>query len=102
MKGSRPRSVRQQQFESAYLYGAVCPATGATEPIIAPYASSEYLKSISEATEFGRYALIIMDGAGWHQQKLTEGFDNLSILKLPPYPPRTQPCRTSVGMASSK
>lgn len=95
LKGSRPRSVRQQQFESAYLYGAVCPATGATEAIIAPYASSEYmlehLKLISEATEFGRYALIIMDGAGWHQQKLTEGFDNLSILKLPPYSPELNP-----------
>ncbi|MGI2170246.1 transposase [Shewanella sp. MF05960] len=62
---------------------------------MAPYASSEYmlehLKLISEATEFGRYALIIMDGAGWHQQKLTEGFDNLSILKLPPYPPELNP-----------
>ena len=30
-KGTRPRAVRQQQFESAYLYGAVCPATGTTE-----------------------------------------------------------------------
>jgi hypothetical protein len=73
LKGSRPRSVRQQQFESAYLYGVVCPATGATEAIIAPYASSEYLKLISEATEFGRYALIIMDGTGWHQQKTNGG-----------------------------
>ena len=39
-KGTRPRAVRQQQFESAYLYGAVCPATGATEAIIAPHANS--------------------------------------------------------------
>ncbi|GIU14975.1 hypothetical protein TUM4641_35300 [Shewanella morhuae] len=34
-KGTRPRAVRQHQFESAYLYGTVCPATGATEAIIA-------------------------------------------------------------------
>lgn len=27
-KGSRPRVVRQQQFEAAYVFGAVCPADG--------------------------------------------------------------------------
>lgn len=32
-----------------------------------------------------------MDGAGWHQQALTEGFDNLSIIKLPPYSPEINP-----------
>jgi hypothetical protein len=94
-KGTRPRAVRQQQFESAYLYGAECPATGTTEAIIAPHANSEYmwehLTLISEATESGRHALVIMDGAGWHQQDLTENFDNLSILKLPPYSPELNP-----------
>jgi hypothetical protein len=88
-KGTRPRAVRQQQFQSAYLYGAVCPATCATQAIIAPHANSEYMSEhltlISEATELGRHALVIMDGAAWHQQDLTEDFDNLSILKLPPY-----------------
>jgi len=46
----------------------VCPATGATEAIIAPHDNSEYmwehLKLISEATGSGRHALVIMDGAG--------------------------------------
>jgi hypothetical protein len=87
-KGTRPRAVKQQQFESAYLFGAVCPATGATEAIIAPFANSDYLyehlKLISAATEFGRHALVIMDGAGWHQQDVADDVDNLSILKLPP------------------
>ncbi|SUI83924.1 Uncharacterised protein [Shewanella morhuae] len=66
-KGTPPRAVRQQQFESAYLYGAVCPATGATEAIIAQHVNSEdmyqHLKLTSAATTFGRHALIIMDGA---------------------------------------
>ena len=30
-KGTRPRAVKQQQFEYAYLFGVVCPATGDTE-----------------------------------------------------------------------
>ncbi len=37
MKGCRPRAVKQQQFDYAYLFGAVCPATGETEALIAPY-----------------------------------------------------------------
>lgn len=35
-KGSRPRAVKQQQFDYAYLFGAICPSTGRTEAIIAP------------------------------------------------------------------
>ena len=94
-KGTRPRAVKQQQFESAYLFGAVCPATGATEAILAPFANSDYmhehLKLISAATEFGRHALVIMDGAGWHQRDLADDVDNLSIVKLPPYSPELNP-----------
>ncbi|MDO6557550.1 IS630 family transposase, partial [Colwellia sp. 4_MG-2023] len=40
-KGTRPRVVRQQQFEYAYLFGAICPATGATEAIISPLSNSD-------------------------------------------------------------
>ncbi|WP_059364695.1 hypothetical protein [Pseudoalteromonas sp. '520P1 No. 423'] len=35
-KGSRPRAVKQQQFQYANLFGAICPATGATEAIVTP------------------------------------------------------------------
>ena len=42
-KGSRPRAVKQQQFEYAYLFGAVCPATGETEALIAPWVSKEII-----------------------------------------------------------
>ena len=94
-KGSRPRVVRQQQFECAYLFGAVCPATGATEAIIAPYSNSEimteHMSLISQRTAPERHALVIMDGAGWHQQHTVEKFENVSILKLPPYSPELNP-----------
>ena len=94
-KGTRPRAVRQQQFESAYLFGAVCPATGKTEAIIAPFANSEYmhehLKLISQATKQGRHAVVVMDGAGWHQKGMVVEFDNLTIIRLPPYSPELNP-----------
>jgi len=39
-KGSRPRVVKQQQFDYAYLFGTVCPATDEPEALIAPIRQS--------------------------------------------------------------
>jgi hypothetical protein len=35
-KGTRPRKVRQQQFISAYIYGASCASTGESFGLIFP------------------------------------------------------------------
>ena len=90
-KGSRPRVVKQQQFEYAYLFGAVCPATGETEALIAPWVNKEimqqHLELISKRTEPERHAVVIMDGAGWHTDDIAKDIVNLSIIKLPPYSP---------------
>jgi transposase len=93
--GSRPRAIKQQQFEYAYLFGAVCPATGETEALITPYVNKEimikHLALISKKTRPGRHAVVIMDGAGWHTNDIDTEFDNLSIMKLPPYSPELNP-----------
>ena len=64
--GTRPRVVQQQQFEYAYMFGAVCPATGETEAIITPFVNKDimrqHLKQISDKTRSGRYTIVIMDG----------------------------------------
>ena len=90
-KGTRPRAVRQQQFEYAYLFGAVCPSNGQTQAIIAPCSNGDIMKEhlalISQNTAPERYAVVIMDGASWHQSYLADDFDNLCIIKLPPYSP---------------
>jgi len=94
-RGSRPRAVKQQQYEYAYLFGAVCPATGETEALITPWVNKdimiEHLSLISKKTKPGHYAIVIMDGAGWHTKDIDAEFDNLSIIKLPPYSPELNP-----------
>ena len=94
-KGTRPRAVRQQQFTYAYLFGAVCVTNGNTEAVIAPISNmdvmSSHLSLISQATKDGRHAVVIMDGASWHQEYLDDSFDNLSIIRLPPYSPELNP-----------
>ncbi|MBG0756673.1 transposase [Vibrio cidicii] len=94
-KATRPRAVKQQQFEYAYLFGSVCPARGIGEAMIVPWVNKEimieHLKQISANTEKGRHAVIIMDGASWHTNDIAEPFSNVSIIKLPPYSPELNP-----------
>ncbi|WP_158970245.1 IS630 family transposase [Paraglaciecola sp. L3A3] len=94
-KGSRPRAVKQQQFEYAHLFGAVCPATGETEALITPVVNKDimrqHLQLISNRTQLDRYAVVIMDGAGWHTDDIAHDLDNVSIIKLPPYSPELNP-----------
>lgn len=87
-KGSRPQVVKQQQFESALIYGAVCPATGKTE---AKDVMRKPLQLISNTTEDGRYAVVIADRASWHMGDIASEFRNLSIIPLLSYSPGLNP-----------
>nr|WP_194868968.1 IS630 family transposase [Pseudoalteromonas sp. PPB1] len=95
-KGSRPRVVKQQQFEYAYLFGAVCPTTGKTEALISPLVNKDvmycHLKQISQSTQPGRMAVVVMDRAAWHfKDGVVEGLKNVVIIRLPPYSPELNP-----------
>ena len=69
-KGTRPRAVKQQQFEYTYLFGSICPSKGISEAIVVPWVNKdimiEHLKQISTVTEKGRHAVVVIDVAGWH------------------------------------
>lgn len=94
-RGTRPRAVKQQQFEYAYLFGSVCPSRGIGEALVVPWVNKEimltHLQQISQVTEKGRHAVVIMDGASWHTDDIAKDIDNLSIIKLPPYSPELNP-----------
>jgi hypothetical protein len=94
--GSRPAMVRDNRHDSAYLYGAICPARGVGAAIIMPAANTEgmneHLKEIGTQVAPGAQCLLVCDGAGWHQTGETlEVPDNITLLKLPPYAPELNP-----------
>jgi hypothetical protein len=72
-RGSRPRLTRQQQFEYAYIFGAVCPArsqsVGLVLPVSNSFAMKEHLREIANAVPEGRHAVVILEGASWHTTK---------------------------------
>ena len=48
-----------------------------------------HMEEISKAVPEGRHAVVVMDGALWHQPSLDK--DNVTMLKLPPYSPELNP-----------
>ena len=94
--GSRPPMVRDNRHDTAYIFGAICPARAVGAAIITPTVSTEcmnlHLAEISTQVARGSVAALICDGAGWHQTggKLTLP-DNIVVLPLPPYAPELNP-----------
>ena len=79
-----------------YLFGALCPARATGAAVIMPAANSEamgiHLAEIGTQVASGAHAVVLCDGAGWHQ---TGGElavpDNISLLPIPPYSPELNP-----------
>lgn len=95
-RGSRPPAPRDHRYTWAYLFGAVCPGRGVAEGLVLPAANTDamtlHLVEISRTVAAGAHAVLIVDGAGWHQ---TGGRlvvpDNVTLLHLPPYSPELNP-----------
>ena len=94
--GSCPPMVRDNRHDSVHLSGAICPARGVGAAIVMPAvnteAMNEHLKEIGSRIADGAHAVLILDGAGWHQRgggRIVP--DNMTLLSLPPYAPELNP-----------
>ena len=87
--------MRQQQFEYAYIFGAVCPArdqaVGLVLPAVNSIAMLAHLKHISEQVPEGRHAVLVLDQAAWHTTSKVKRYDNLTLLPLPAASPELNP-----------
>ena len=88
--------VRDNRHVSTYIFGAICPERGVGAAMIMPYANAEamnaHLKEISAEVAPGAHAVLVCDGAGWHQrgEKLIVP-RNITLLSLPAYSPELNP-----------
>jgi hypothetical protein len=67
-KCQRPRLVKQQQFLSSYIYGAVYPDKNKSSAIFAIEVNTEIMQIHLDflSKEIEGHAVVIMDRAGWH------------------------------------
>jgi hypothetical protein len=88
--------VRDNRHDSVHLFGAICPARSTGAAIITPAANTEsmnlHLAEISTQVAAGAIAVVVCDGAGWHQrgEALTLP-GNIVLFHLPPYAPELNP-----------
>jgi transposase len=94
-KGTRPRVVRQRQFLSTYIFGAVCPDRDIGCALVLPQCNSGmmqmHLDQISKEVAEGFHAIILMDRASWHTTETLNIPANITLMPLPPYSPELNP-----------
>lgn len=94
-RGSRPRAVRQTEYQWAYVFGAVNPFTGQSSALIAPTVNTKlmsvHLKMIAEEAGEDTQVVLVLDGAGWHKANTLKVPENMTLLFLPPYSPELMP-----------
>ena len=81
--------VRDNRHVSTYIFGAICPERAVGAAMIMPYATTEamnkHLVEISAEVAPGAHAILVRDGASWHQRgKQLVVPDNITLLSLPP------------------
>jgi DDE superfamily endonuclease len=91
-RGSRPAMVRDNRRCSTYLFGAICPARGIGAAIISQAVNTAamnfHLTEIASQVAPGARAVVLIDGAGWHEKaKDLRVPDNITLMTLPPYSP---------------
>src|ERR1039457_4386234 len=94
-RGTRPRAPRDQRYEWAYIFGAVCPQRRTTAALVAPTANTEvmsmHLKEIGDNVAPGAHAALVLDGAGYHLATGLAVPGNITLVHQPPYAPELNP-----------
>ena len=86
--GSRPRAVKQTQYDYLYVLGAVCPSTGNTAGLLAPHLNTDvvnaFFEQLSKEIPPGVHVALIWDQAGYHTAGKVKVPSNVSLVPLPP------------------
>jgi transposase len=94
-KGTRPRQPADQRYQNAYLFGAICPATGKGAALMMPKANARamqaHLDEISLTIARSAHAVLLMDRAGWHTTAKLTVPKNITIILLPSRSPELNP-----------
>lgn len=94
-RGTRPRQPADQRYESAYLFGAICPARGTGAALALPHVDTEamqlHLDEISRNVVKGAHAVLLLDRAGWHTTGKLDVPTNITPIFLPSRAPELNP-----------
>jgi transposase len=93
--GTRPRAIRQTQYDSLYVWSAVCPETGDACGLITPKVNTDsmnaFLLQFSRELPADAHAVMVLDQAGWHTATALNIPANVTLVHLPPKSPELNP-----------
>ena len=93
--GTRPRQPKDQRYQSAYIFGAICPARGTGAAVVMPKANTDamqrHLDEISRRVRRQSHAVLLLDRAGWHTTGALAVPANITLVFLPPRSPELNP-----------
>jgi transposase len=93
--GTRPRAIRQTQYDYLYVFAAACPQTGGASGLITPHintdAMNSFLAQFSKELPPDVHAAMVLDRAGWHTAGLLKVPENVTLIHLPPKSPELNP-----------
>ena len=95
VRGERPPGLADKRFESAYIFAAVRPSTGDDFALVLPRVSAKAMSTF--LAEFARtipddmHAVMVLDGAGWHDPRALNAPEAVTLVPLPPYSPELNP-----------
>ncbi len=94
-RGTRPRQPADQRYESAYLFGAICPARGVGAALALPRADTEmmqlHIDEMALHVAKGAHAVLLLDRAGWHTTSNLCWPKNITPILLPSRAPELNP-----------
>lgn len=94
-RGTRPIQPADQRYESAYLFGAICPARGVGAGLALPFADTDamqrHIDEIALHVAPGAHAVLLLDRAGWHTTGNLVWPRNITPILLPSRSPELNP-----------
>ena len=94
-RGTRPHQPADQRYESAYLFGAICPARGVGAALAMPFADTEamqlHLGEISRYVAEGAHAVLWLDRAGGRTTEKLDIPSNITPIFLTSRAPELRP-----------
>ena len=95
VRGERPPGLADRRFESAYIFAAVRPATGDDFALVLPRVSakamSTFLAEFARTVPDDMHVVMVLDGAGWHDERALKVPECVTLVRLPPYRPELNP-----------
>ena len=86
-RGTRPRQPVDQRYESAYVFGAVCPERDTGAALVLPFADTwamqQHIDEAAKHVAHGSHAVMLLDNAGWHRTKKLKWPKNMSPMFIP-------------------